>query len=127
MVDQIHFPPGGMRPVEPPQNGSAVSTGRSVEGPSFREVLQEKLGGVRFSAHAQKRLEARNIQLSESDLARIGEGMNRADSKGGRDSLILMDGLAFVVSVPNRTVVTAMNTPDSRQAVFTQIDSAVFV
>jgi flagellar operon protein len=98
-----------------------------VEGPSFREVLQEKLGGVRFSAHAQKRLEARNIQLSESDLARIGEGMNRADSKGGRDSLILMDGLAFVVSVPNRTVVTAMNTPDSRQAVFTQIDSAVFV
>ena len=60
-------------------------------------------------------------------MSRLNDGVNKADAKGARESLILMDGLAFVVSVPNRTVVTAVDGPDQRGAVFTQIDSAVFV
>jgi len=127
MVQPIHLPPGGLRPIEPPQSGTAGGLAQKAEGASFEQVLQEQLAGVRFSAHAQQRLSSRNIQLSEADLARLQDGVNRADAKGAQESLILMDELAFVVSVSNRTVVTAMDSPGQRSAVFTQIDSTVFV
>ncbi len=127
MVQQVQFPPEALRPIEPTRQGTAAGTPPKVEGPSFQQVLQEKLGGVRFSAHAQKRLDARRIRLSEAELARLSQGVNRADAKGARESLILMDQVAFVVSIPNRTVVTAVDSPSTRGAVFTQIDSAVIV
>ena len=127
MVRQVQFPPGALRPIEPTQEGTATGAASRVEGPSFQQVLRGKLSGVRFSAHAQKRLDARKIHLSEAELARLSQGVNRADAKGARESLILMDQVAFVVSIPNRTVVTAVDSPSTRGAVFTQIDSAVIV
>ena len=127
MVQEIYLPPSPLRPVELPENRQPAGAKQAAEGPSFEHVLQEKIGKIQFSAHAQQRLQSRNIELSGEDLARLGEGVNRADAKGSRESLILMDQLAFVVSVPNRTVVTAMDDPNARSAVFTQIDSAVFV
>jgi len=122
--------------MEPPAKSARPAGNLSQlqqSGPSFQQILQEKIhqvpgkDGLRFSAHAQKRLQSRDIQLTEADMSRLNDGVNKADAKGARESLILMDGLAFVVSVPNRTVVTAVDGPDQRGAVFTQIDSAVFV
>lgn len=127
MVNEIHLTPGMLRPVEPPVSRPQGKPAPGVEGVSFQEILDGKISEVRFSAHAKDRMASRNIQLSESELARLNQGIARIDAKGGRDSLVLMDQLAFVVNVPNRTVITAVDAPSLREAVFTQIDSAVVV
>ncbi len=88
---------------------------------------QAAIGEMRFSAHAQKRLQDRNIQFSESDRARISESTQLAAAKGSREALLLMDRLALVVGVPSRTVITVMEPHAGDPAVFTNIDSVVVV
>src|ERR687886_253676 len=90
----------------------------------FRSTL-ERAEGVRFSGHAVQRLERRGIDVDATTLARLREGIDRAAAKGARDSLVLMDGTAFVVSVANRTVITAVDADSMKERVFTNIDSAV--
>ena len=78
-----------------------------------------------FSRHATKRLEQRGLEMDETRLDRLEQAVGRAAEKGSRDSLILLDELALVVSVHNRTVVTAMDETTSKEHVFTNIDSVV--
>jgi flagellar operon protein len=95
---------------------------------SFGEILAKatsKPADVRLSAHAQERLEARNITLSDSDRTRLGDAVSRAGAKGANQSLVLLDDLALVVSVKNRVVITAMDESKTSSGVFTNIDSAV--
>jgi flagellar operon protein len=92
---------------------------------AFQSVLQEELRGLTFSRHAQERLEARKIQLNDNDLANLQNAVNRAEEKGSKDSLVLLRDMAFIVSVRNRTVVTAMDSEHMKENVFTNIDSAV--
>jgi flagellar operon protein len=127
MTEPINLPLEGLRPIQPPASKPAAGAPRTADGKTFDEILKEKVEGVRFSAHALKRLQSRDIRLSEGEMARLEQGLQRAGAKGSQDSLILMDQLAFVVSVSNRMVVTAVDDPTSREAVFTQIDSALFV
>lgn len=96
---------------------------------SFSQLLEKQLTSqtLRFSKHATQRLESRQITLSENDMARLNQAVNQAAQKGGRDSLILMNRTAFLVNVPNRTVVTAMDGESMKGNVFTNIDSAVIV
>ncbi|MEA4883651.1 MAG: TIGR02530 family flagellar biosynthesis protein [Clostridia bacterium] len=119
--------PVGPSPVRPGtiQQHPMPATG----GATFREILAERLqvDGVKFSAHAQARLAARNIDLGREDLDRITGAVNRAAAKGSRESLILMDDKAFVVSIRNRTVITAVDGDSLKENVFTNIDSAVIV
>ena len=92
---------------------------------SFADAL-ENAQGVRFSNHAQKRLEKRSISLSEDGLARLSSAVDKASQRGGQESLVLMDNLAFIVNVRDRLVVTALDEQSRREGVFTQIDSVVF-
>ena len=124
------------RPVTPATPRPAPNAASS---PSFGELLRAKQGlanpasvqapgqsgGVRFSAHAQTRLQSRQIALQESQLQRLDGAVTKAAGKGSRDALVLMDDLAMVVSVKNRTVVTVVDKENLRQNVFTNIDSAV--
>jgi flagellar operon protein len=82
---------------------------------------------LRFSAHAKERLALRNINLSQDDMARMNAAVDKAASKGARQSLLVMEHQAFIVSVPNRTVITAMDGGSMKENVFTNIDSAVIV
>ena len=102
------------RPAAPPRSG-----------PSFGEVLAREAQGLRFSKHALQRLERRGIEVEPQQLQRLEAGVGRAAAKGSRDSVIFLDGTAFVVSVRNRTVVTAVDNEHMREQVFTNIDSAV--
>lgn len=106
-------------------------------GPNFDQVLQNKVGntlaasaaraGIKFSGHAQTRLASRQITLSDTDVVRLGQAMTKAASKGAKGSLVLMDKTAFVVSVANRTVITAVASDALKENIFTNIDSAMIL
>lgn len=103
-----------------------IQKNRIRTGPSgFDSIFKEELEKIKFSSHAAKRLEARNIQLSETELSKLQDAVEKAEMKGARDSLVMMDKTAFIVNVPNKTVVTAMQLGDNDN-IFTNIDSVVF-
>jgi flagellar operon protein len=123
------LPPGigGPSPVAP----AASPTGNAQAapaGPSFASVLDEQVGSAqapRFSRHALDRLSQRGIALDAPTVGRLTEGIGRAAGKGSRDSVVFVDRTAFVVSVRNNTVITAVDSGHMREQVFTNIDSAV--
>jgi flagellar operon protein len=121
------LPPGVAGPAAPaaPAAPSGARNEAAIQGPSFATVLQEQTHGVAFSRHALQRLERRGIEVGAPTLARLGDGVDRAAGKGSRASVVFVDGTAFVVSVPNRTVITAVDSAHMREQVFTNIDSAV--
>lgn len=92
---------------------------------SFDRVFQRELQEITFTQHAQKRLQSRNIRLSENDLQLLKQAMALAQQKGGNDSLILLRNLALIVNVNTNTVVTAIGPESIRDRVFTNIDTAV--
>jgi flagellar operon protein len=95
---------------------------------SFQAELQKRLGvhGLTFSAHALERLRLRNIRLSEEDLLHVEQAIDKLAAKGGRESLVVYKDTAFVISIKNRTVITALDVAHMKDHVFTNIDSAVF-
>ncbi len=93
-------------------------------GPDFNSILQDQL---KVSGHAKTRLESRNIQLGQQEWNRVLDGVNRAAAKGAKESLVMLDNVALVVSVKNRTVITAVDQSNLKENVFTNIDSAVIV
>jgi len=101
-------------------------SGQKASTDSFDIIFQKELSKLKFSGHAMKRLEARNIQLSETELNKIQTAVSKAEAKGAKDSVVLMDDKAFIVNVPNKTVVTAMNINEENENIFTNIDSVVF-
>jgi flagellar operon protein len=94
-------------------------------GPSFAELLAKQTGAPHFSRHAVERLQQRGITVDQSTLGRLTHGVQRAAGKGSRDSVVFVDGTAYVVSVTNNTVITAVPSEHMHQQVFTNIDSAV--
>ena len=107
----------------------AVKSTDQLKEPSFEQIFKDKAGkaedGLKFSKHAGSRLEQRNIRLSSEQLSRLNQAAKKAEEKGIRESLMLMDGMAFIVNVRNNTVVTAMEQDESSENVFTNIDGAV--
>lgn len=93
----------------------------------FDIIFQRELDKIKFSNHATKRLEARNIELTNDALDKLQTAFEKAEAKGSRDSLVLINDNAFIVNIPNRTVVTAMPVSDNMENIFTNIDSVVFL
>jgi flagellar operon protein len=115
------IPPGVVTP-----SGAPATAAAPASGPAFADVLRTQPGQpVRFSAHALQRVERRGIDLGQATLGRLNDGVDRAAAKGARASVVFVDQTAFVVSVPNRTVITAVDREHMKQQVFTNIDSAV--
>ncbi len=107
---------------------------RTQQGVSFRDILRQQSetavdenSGLKFSKHAANRLAERNIELTQSQLERLSDGAKKADLKGIQDSLVLVDGLAFIVNVPSSTVITAMDQTQTQENIFTNIDGAVII
>ena len=107
------------------QSGSQTVNRTQTSGPSFADTLAQ-VEGLRFSNHAQKRLDDRAISLPDDGIQRLSEAVEKAKARGGKESLILMDDLAFIVNVKDRVVVTTMDAKQRGEGVFTQIDSVVF-
>jgi flagellar operon protein len=126
MVDPIRS--NSTSPVQPVQNQSQPQTGiqkQDGQGQNFADVLSN-VENLRFSNHAQKRLQYRNISLDQDGINRLSGAVDKAQKRGGKESLVMMDNLAFIVNVKERLVVTALDEQSRGEGVFTQIDSVVF-
>ena len=112
-------------------NGVTGSTPvKTTDGKSFQEILESTQSSsreVRFSKHAAQRLSNRNIELTQNQKERLQAGTAKASQKGIRESLVLVDQLAFIVNIPNNTVVTAMQQNETDENIFTNIDGAVII
>ncbi len=111
-------------PITQNEDFGNVKTQNGID--NFSSIFQEELNKVKFSIHAMKRLETRNIQLSDNEINKIQNAVQKAESKGSKDSLVMMNDTAYIVNIPNRTVVTALPVSESNDNIFTNIDSVVF-
>lgn len=105
---------------------TATRAGETGFGSILSEVSQKAVASdVRFSKHAISRLSQRGITLSDEQIQRLAEGMDKASGKGIKEPLVLIDNLAFIVSTDKKTVITAMGQGQTEENVFTNIDGAV--
>lgn len=133
--------------VKAPVNSPSGQTAGTPAGPSFQETLSkltnpatglaqaktnpvaagmgEAAQGVKFSNHAVERMQTRGISFDKADLERLNEAVGRAANKGSKDTLVLMNDSALIVSVKNKTVVTVMDKTALKENVFTNIDSTI--
>lgn len=117
-------PVPAITPLPRPTGGGGPVSSRGPGGVSFADHLRRSTSGVEFSKHAMQRLERREIATDATTMRRLESGVDRAAAKGARDAVVLIDDTAFVVSVSNRTVITAVDSAHMRDHVFTNIDSA---
>ncbi|MFW5898089.1 MAG: TIGR02530 family flagellar biosynthesis protein [Halanaerobium sp.] len=125
---QINQPIQPLRKTE--QQNKPAQKNKKSDSPSFKDILGEKMNGkekLSFSKHAQKRMNSRSIPVSKAELDKLSSGVEKARDKGARDSLVMVNNVAYIVSVENNTVVTAVDEESMEDNVFTNIDSAVFM
>ncbi len=127
MTDRITIIP---QPITPGRTQGPARTRQPApaSGPgSFDQLLRNKIdqGGIKFSKHAVDRMNSRGIQFSPTQLERLEQAVSQVDAKGGKESLVMIDDTALVVSVKNDTVVTVVDKQQLKNNVFTNIDSAV--
>ena len=119
-VELLEISKRGKLPTAPTEKGE----------PSFKEMFSAQLAGDRgisFSKHASERLFSRGIELDNTTLSRIADAVDKAEVKGSKETLVLTDEAALVISVKNRTVITAFDREHLREGVVTSIDSAVIL
>ena len=120
----------GLNPIRNGNNKKNVNNDTNKSDVSFAKMFQKKLKEnteVKFSKHAQNRLISRDINLSKKDLNQLVTGVKKVEAKGAKDSLIMVNNIAYVVSIQNKTVVTAVDNSSMDERIFTNIDSAVFM
>nr|WP_325190523.1 TIGR02530 family flagellar biosynthesis protein [uncultured Selenomonas sp.] len=97
-------------------------------GASFAQVLEGAKQGIRFSQHAEARLHERGVTFTSGELEKLSRALDRMKEKGAKEALIYMkDSTAMVVSVTNRTVITALDDVSAADSIFTNIDSAAII
>lgn len=124
-VGQAYYPKHPVTSSKP-----VNSTGNSQN--QFSQILDEQLKSsvtkeLKFSSHAKQRLDSRGIQLDSNAINKLNSAVDKADKKGVKDSLVLMNDIAFVVNVPNRVVVTTVDDASMKEHIFTNIDGAIIL
>lgn len=112
-----YAPLAGRAPAATPANAPADAT--------FADLLRSAGEGIRVSNHARKRIETRDLGLDATNLGRLNSAISRAAEKGAKSSVVVLDDLAVVVDIRERTIVTALQRDPTRERVFTNIDSVV--
>ena len=111
----------------------------TYDGPSFTEILSRQQSidelvadrtsgvayGLKFTKHADARLEQRDIRLTDEQIITLEDGTKKEYSKGIKESLVLVDNLAFIVNTDKKTVITAIDQNSSDDNIYTNIDGAV--
>jgi flagellar operon protein len=111
-------------PIKPVQTEKAVSS----QTPFQKQTASDSSAkGVEFSKHLMERINRRKLKIGPEETQKLSQAIEKAAARGSKDSLVLLDNLAFIVSVQNRTVVTAMDKNKMNEGVFTNIDSAIIM
>jgi len=127
MADNLVILPQPLQPVSPSET-PGKKQGKGTASVSFDQVLTDRLRStekIKFSKHAESRMASRGIELNRDELERLDRAVKLADEKGARDSLVMINNTALVVSVKNNTVITVVDSDNVTGNVFTNIDSAV--
>lgn len=129
MVNPIDFNPAQpARAGAPPKAAQPKEAAKTNFADVLREQQQTQAGkGLRLSAHARQRLESRGIALTAQEMAQAEQALDKLAAKGAKEALLVTERSALVVSVANRTVITAMPREEAGENVFTQIDSAAIL
>lgn len=124
-------PIGGVNRVSPIEiNPVQEAFKRNIQGASFQTILNDQLEKnhpLQFSKHAQERIDQRGIEISETLLESLKGAIDKAREKGAKDVVIIDQKGAFIVNVPNNTVVTTISESELKDNIFTNIDSAVII
>ncbi len=94
---------------------------------AFNSVFKQELANITISKHAQQRIENRGIPIDEPTLGKISEAMDKLSQKGGKDSLVFIDEVAYIVNPQKKIIITAVDKSNLQENVFTGIDSAIFI
>lgn len=127
MDNRILYPQPFIPGIGKPATGPSPRPASQPSSDQFQKVLEQKTHDVKFSSHALQRLAKREIPFGEAELNKLADAVNKAERKGAKESLVLMKEVALVVSIKNRTVITAVDGANLRDNVFTKIDSAVII
>lgn len=124
-IGQNYFP---NQPIETTKKPNSSQTDSTV---NFNTIFEEKLNSqdnqIKFSSHAKQRIDLRGIELNSSIINQLSQAVEKAEQKGSKDSLILVNDLAFVVNIPNRVVITTVDNKSIKEHIFTNIDSAIIL
>ncbi|UCD16223.1 MAG: hypothetical protein JSV44_07060, partial [Candidatus Zixiibacteriota bacterium] len=91
------------------RNQTASRSAGRKQTESFKDTFSReiaRIGDLAISKHARARLYSRGIELSDNKLMQLSQAIDKAATKGSRETLILDDDAAYVASVENRTIVT---------------------
>jgi len=116
------MPIGGLREL----NKKTLLDDGTLSNTDFKKVFEDEINKLKFSSHAQARMSSRDISLDNQEIERLYNAVSKADEKNARESLILLNDKAFIVSIPNKTVITVVNNDNLDNSIITNIDSAVF-
>ena len=125
--NKVFFQAQPLIPVNNRSNLNQLKNQTNIATTSFDAILQQTINEVKFSQHAQERLNSRNIKFSATDLKKLDNAVERIAQKGAKESLIMLNDVALVVSVKNKTVITAMDGASAKDNIFTNIDSAMII
>lgn len=139
MANELLIPNVG--PVQPQRDaGGEAALRKGADGGAFEKALRERLPGLpatampagepsplKFSAHALNRIKDRSIAMDDVLRGKLEKAVDTASQKGSKESLILSDNAAFIVSVKNKTVITVLDRTQMNGNVFTNIDSTVVI
>jgi len=131
MPDPINFIPKPITTGRMVPEAGRVKTPNDIDGnQKFGDILNQEISkndDVKFSAHALKRMQDRNISLTPKDMTDIKQAVDKANDKGIRESLVIMKDVSLIVNIKNKTVVTAVDSKSMKENVITNIDGAVFI
>lgn len=139
-MNQIRSVPGGLDSARnmPSAKGSVGANEFKDQLQALRNVMPETAApasagtlrapsALKFSNHAVERMQARGVRFSADEMGRIESAVTKAESKGAKNTLLLTDAAAMIVSIKDKTVVTVMDKANLKENVFTNIDSTVMV
>jgi flagellar operon protein len=125
-MDKPSFRPIQSQPINTHQLRRAQAN--NVNQNSFSLHLQQAIEAnskLTLSKHAKERLEQRDIHINENRWAQIEQKVNEAKKMGVKESLVLLNDAALIVSAKNNTVITAMDRHEATAQIFTNINGTI--
>lgn len=127
-MDKSVFRPIQSQPIPTGNIRSAKS--KELSSNSFAMQFQQAIGAndkLIISKHAKARLQQRDIHISDRSWDQIQQKVNEAKKLGVKDSLVLLDNAALIVSAKNNTVITVMDSHEAKSQIFTNINGTIVI